>query len=119
MTDVNENAKTAWLDLVKRHQKRQKGLPALSTLKPNAGNVELGLHMFNTFSSPDGGITVDPVNGSVTSAGEAASADCGGMGESFDNSDSREDSVKDEPKSSTKNYDNLDDDFDMSTRTLL
>ena len=102
MTDMNENAKNDWLDLVKRHRKRQKGLPALSSLKTNAGNVELGLHMFNTLSSPDGGVSVDPVNGNVSAAGEGACTECGGMGESFD-----------------KRYDNLDDCFDMSTRTLI
>ena len=37
---MSENAKVDWLRRVKKHRKNQKGLPALSTLNTDAGNVE-------------------------------------------------------------------------------
>ena len=86
MNDVSENAKIDWMKIVNKHKKKQKGLPALSTLNTNAGNVEKNIEIFNAMQ-PDGGVSVDAVNGNVSS--------CEGMCEQ------------------------LDDDFDMSMRTLL
>ena len=65
------DAKKDWLKIVNKHKKKQKGLPALSTLNTNAGNVEHNIEMFNMMQ-PDGLVSVDSVNGNV------------GMGESME-----------------------------------
>ena len=44
----NANAKSSWMKVVNKHSKKQKGLPALSTLNTDAGNVEAGINMFNS-----------------------------------------------------------------------
>lgn len=75
MSDIHENAKADWLKLVKRHRKRQHGLPALSMLNTNAGNVEHNVQMFNMMNTPTGDFTVDAVNGNVSSEGMAESLD--------------------------------------------
>lgn len=93
---INENAADDWIKLVKKHRKNQKGLPALSNLKTNAGIVELNNAIFNASANPEG-LIVDASSGNVTAP------DCGGMGEDL----------------KEKSYDDLDDEFDMSTRTLL
>ena len=86
MNNVNENTKADWMNIVKKHRKRQKGLPALSTLNTNAGDVEKNIEMFNNMQ-PDGSVTADAVNGNVSS--------------------------------NTAVCEELDDNFDMSMRTLL
>lgn len=68
--NIQENAKVDWMKLVNKHRKRQKGLPALSKLNTNAGNVEHNINMFNMMQ-PDGSATVDASNGNVSS-GESA-----------------------------------------------
>lgn len=95
---MNENAKNAWMKLVNKHKKRQKGLPVLSTLNTNAGNVEHNINMFNMMQ-PSGSITVDASNGNISS-GEFS----GGMGESF---------VKENFISL-----NLEEKFDMNKKTI-
>ena len=77
---LDENARDEWLKLVKKHKKRQKGLPALSTLNPNAGNVEHNINMFNMMngsSTP----TINPINGNTTSDGGCG--ECVAMGEAL------------------------------------
>ena len=59
---IKEDAKSDWLNLVNKHKKRQKGLPALSKLNTNAGNVELNTNMFNKMNST-GMISNNPVSG--------------------------------------------------------
>lgn len=61
---MNNDAKSAWMRQVKKHKKRQHGLPALSTLNPNAGNVEHNINMFNMMQ-PEGSISVDAASGNV------------------------------------------------------
>lgn len=105
--NLKENAKDDWLTLAKKHRRKQKGLPALSKLNTNAGNVEHNVSMFNHMNTPTGGPTNNPVSGpfgenvSASSAGE-------GMGES----------IKKKTFIKSK-HEKLDDVFDMSMRTLL
>lgn len=73
---IKEDAKHDWLKVVKHHKKRQKGLPALSTLNTNAGNVEHNINMFNHMQ-PSSHVTVNAINGSTSTDS--------GMCESFDN----------------------------------
>lgn len=61
---INENAKNDWLKLVDRHKKRQKGMPALSTLNTDAGNVEHNIAMFNKMQGAEAP-SVNPVNGTA------------------------------------------------------
>ena len=42
------NAKASWMKVVDKHNKKQKGLPALSTLNTDAGDVETGIQFFNS-----------------------------------------------------------------------
>lgn len=79
MNDMNENAKVDWMKIVKKHKKRQKGLPALSTLNTNAGNVEHNIHMFNHMNTPVDAPSNNPVSGPF---GGDASASSSAMGES-------------------------------------
>ena len=60
---LNENAKEDWLKLVKKHKKKQKGLPALSTLNTDAGNVEHNISMFNKMNSATESPNTNPVSG--------------------------------------------------------
>ena len=88
-TNIQEDAKQDWMNLVKRHKKRQKGLPALSTLNTDAGNVEHNVNMFNKLNTPLSSVNVNPVNGTNISSSES-----GSLGESVDKaSDSRLDEV--------------------------
>lgn len=64
--NIQEDAKSDWMSLVNKHKKKQKGLPALSTLNTNAGNVEHNINMFNMMQ-PDRIATVDASNGNVSS----------------------------------------------------
>ena len=66
----------------KFHRKRQKGLPALSTLNPNAGNVEYNVAMFNHMNTPAGGFTNNPISGPM-GGDVSAPAASGGMGEAL------------------------------------
>lgn len=79
---LDENAKDDWIKLVKKHKKRQKGLPALSTLNTNAGNIEHNVSMFNKMNSPADGPSNNPISGpfggAVSSGGEGVA-----MGESL------------------------------------
>lgn len=59
-----EDAKDDWLDVVNKHKKKQKGLPALSILNTNAGNVEKNIEIFNAMQ-PDGSASIDAANGNV------------------------------------------------------
>ena len=66
MTDdknIHEDAKSDWMKLVKKHKKKQKGLPALSRLNTNAGNVEHNIKMFNTAATPVDGPSNNPISG--------------------------------------------------------
>ena len=62
-TNIHEDAKSDWMKLVKKHKKKQKGLPALSKLNTNAGNVEHNIKMFNTAATPVDGPSNNPVSG--------------------------------------------------------
>lgn len=73
---IQEDAKSDWMKIVNKHKKRQKGLPALSKLNTNAGNVEHNINMFNMMQ-PSGGVSVDAANGNTS----------GGMSEEFTRSD--------------------------------
>lgn len=85
MSALDENKKVDWLNTVKKHRRKQKGLPALSKLNTNAGNVEKNIEIFNSMQSS--GFSTDAVNGNTSSVGVSESV--------------------------------LDDNFDMSMRTLL
>ena len=61
---MNEDARNDWLKLVKQHKKKQKGLPALSTLNTDAGNVEHNVEMFNHMQ-PSECVPVSPISGSM------------------------------------------------------
>lgn len=76
-----EDAKRDWLKLVKKHKRKQKGLPALSHLNRNAGNVEHNVSMFNKMNTPVGGPSNNPVSGPF--GGDVSAPSSGGMGESF------------------------------------
>ena len=80
-TIFEEDAKTDWLALVKKHRRKQKGLPALSTLNPNAGNVEHNVAMFNKMNNPVEGPSNNPVSGPF--GGDVSAPVSGGMGESY------------------------------------
>ena len=67
--NIQEDAKSDWMSLVNKQKKKQKGLPALSTLNTNAGNVEHNIEMFNMMQ-PDGNVNVDASNGNM-STGES------------------------------------------------
>lgn len=60
---LTENAKEDWLAIAKKHRRKQKGLPALSKLNTNAGNVEHNISMFNKMNSPIEGPTNNPISG--------------------------------------------------------
>ena len=64
-TDIQEDAKSDWMKIVNKHKKKQKGLPALSTLNTNAGNVEHNINMFNMMR-PDSNVSVDASNGNIS-----------------------------------------------------
>lgn len=66
----------------KYHRKRQRGLPALSKLKTNAGNVEYNVSMFNKMNSPVDGMSNNPISGPF-GGDVSAPAVSGGMGESL------------------------------------
>ena len=66
----------------KFRRKRQRGLPALSTLNPNAGNVEYNVAMFNHMNTPAGGFTNNPISGPM-GGDVSAPAASGGMGEAL------------------------------------
>lgn len=76
----------------KYHRKRQRGL-ALTSLNPNAGNVEVYTKMFNKMNSPIDGPTNNPISGpfggdvAAPSGSSDTAADTGasgGMGESLE-----------------------------------
>lgn len=76
-------------DLLKWVKKRQKGLPALSTFNPNAGNVEYNCAFFNHAMGSDGG-SMSAMQGALSSgggdAGVSSGGDAGGgMGECLHN----------------------------------
>lgn len=60
-------------DRAKRHSKKQKGLPALSTLT-NAGNVEHNINMFNHMMNTNGGPSNNPISGPM--GGDVSSTAC-------------------------------------------
>lgn len=59
---IQEDAKSEWMKLVRKHKKRQKGLPALSQLNTNAGDVEHNINVFNMVSSAADGSCGDSVS---------------------------------------------------------
>jgi hypothetical protein len=65
--DIQEDAKSDWMSLVNKHKKKQKGLPALSTLNTDAGNVEHNIEMFNMMQ-PNSIPSVDSSNGNTVSS---------------------------------------------------
>lgn len=95
---LDENAKDDWMKLVKKHKKRQNGLPALSTLNTNAGNVEHNVSMFNKMTSSTEGPSNNPISGPM-------GGDC--VCESFNSDDSVE-----------LYYENLTFDYDDSEVTI-
>ena len=76
---IQEDAKADWMKIVNKHKKRQKGLPALSTLNTNAGNVEHNINMFNMMQ-PSGSINVDASSDNISSD----SGCCESLQEEFD-----------------------------------
>lgn len=90
--NIQEDTKSDWMKVVKRHKRKQKGLPALSNLNTDAGNVEHNINMFNMMQ-PDGSVGVDASSGNTTSG---ASNCC----ESVDNNNSLNTTV-------TLEYENL------------
>lgn len=56
-----EDAKSDWLNLVKKHRKKQKGLPSQATLN-DAGDVETCIKMFNKINTT-GSANTNPVSG--------------------------------------------------------
>ena len=60
---LDEDTRQDWLNLVKKHKKKQKGLPALSKLNTNAGDVEHNLTMFNKMNTPVEGPSNNPISG--------------------------------------------------------
>lgn len=80
--NLKENAKDDWLARARAHRRKQKGLPALSTLNTDAGNVEHNVSMFNHMSTPIEGPTNNPVSGPFGGDVSAPSTG-GGMGESL------------------------------------
>lgn len=77
---LDENAKDEWMKLVKEVKKKQKGLPALTKIKTNAGNVEHNVAMFNKINSPIEGPSNNPISGPF---GGDISCDSSAMGESI------------------------------------
>lgn len=95
-TRSNDDAKTAWLNIVKKHRAKQKGLSPFCSLEEDtsanyslkeakrkkktyhvntdAGNVEHNINMFNMMNDVPSDIDINPMNGSV---------EVGGMSESF------------------------------------
>lgn len=69
---LNEDAKQDWLNIVKKHKKKQKGLPALSKLNTDAGNVEKNIELFNKMSSPVEAPSNNPISGLHGDSVEAA-----------------------------------------------
>ena len=65
--NIQEDAKSDWMNLVNKHKKKQKGLPALSTLNTNAGNVEHNIEVFNMMQ-PNSMPYVDSSNGNIVSS---------------------------------------------------
>lgn len=90
--NIKEDAKSDWMNTVKKHKRKQKGLPALSSLNTNAGDVEKNVEIFNDMQ-PSTITSVSPVNGTPS---ESCCEDC-----------------------NIKKFDDLDDKFDMSMRSLL
>lgn len=73
---LDEDAKKDWYQIVKHHRKKQKGLPSLSTLKTDVGNLETGLGIFNKGNSPVEGPTNNPISGPF--GGDVSSVDASG-----------------------------------------
>ena len=96
------DAKSAWLDTVDSHKKKQKGLPALSTLKTDVGPRDVTDCMFNN----------------STSDASSAVVDGGSFGESVTRKslDDKNVSVLNKKAVQTES---LDDGFDMFLRTWL
>lgn len=67
MTDNNlniqEDAKSDWMKLVRKHRKRQNGLP-ITSLNTDAGNVEHNIKMFNMMQ-PSEVVSADASNGNT------------------------------------------------------
>ena len=82
---LNENAKEDWLKLVKKHKKKQKGLPALSTLNTDAGDVETHIKMFNKMTSPTEAPNNNPVSGPFGGNVSSSTEVNGGLSESITN----------------------------------
>lgn len=57
--DIQEDAKSDWMKVVNKHKKRQKGLPALSKLNTDAGNVEHNISMFNKMAQPSNSVSAE------------------------------------------------------------
>lgn len=91
-TKMHENAKVDWMRIVDKHKKKQKGLPALSRMNTNAGNVEHNIKMFNHMSSGIEAPTTNPISGPFE--GGASLSVSAGMAEAFNNN-SRSDEMID------------------------
>ena len=65
--NIQEDAKSDWMRLVNKHKKKQRGLPALSNLNTDAGNVEHNIEMFNMMQ-PNSMPTADSSNGNTVSS---------------------------------------------------
>lgn len=60
---MEEDTKNDWMKIVNKHKKRQKGLPALSSLNTDAGNVEHNVSAFNNMNTPATSPSTNPVSG--------------------------------------------------------
>lgn len=78
--NIQEDAKSDWMSLVNKHKKKKKGLPALSKLNTNAGNVEHNVTMFNKMTGPVDGPSNNPISGPFGGDVSVSSS----MGESLD-----------------------------------
>lgn len=65
--NIQEDAKSDWMRLVNKHKKKQRGLPALSNLNTDAGNVEHNIEMFNMMQ-PNSMPSADSSNGNTVSS---------------------------------------------------
>lgn len=80
---LDENAKDEWMKLVKKAKKKQKGLPALTKINTNAGNVEHNVAMFNKINSPIDGPSNNPISGPFGGDVTTSTAEGAAMGESL------------------------------------
>lgn len=122
---LDENAKQDWLNIVKKHKKKQKGTPALTTLNTDAGDVEKHIEIFNKMSSHTDTLNNNPISGpfgdsvDLSSDGAAMGESCNKCINEFIMDKETVDLYYNESKKTTNICENLDDCFDMSLRSIL